>query len=173
MVTDQFKPLIVTATLDDSSFELFDALRKEHFPPERNFLRAHLTLFHHLPGEDVEEIADTLSRIAAATRPPELLFSSWRSLGRGVAMNVDSPELHRVRKQIVDSLTATLTRQDKQPFRPHITVQNKVEPEQAKTLLAELTGERLPPNGFATGLRLSKYLGGPWEEVETFDFRNG
>ena len=42
-------PLIVTATLPPSEFAWADALRRAHFPPERNYLQAHVTLFHALP----------------------------------------------------------------------------------------------------------------------------
>ena len=35
----------------------FDRLRELHFPPERNYLSAHLTLFHKLPGKRATEIS--------------------------------------------------------------------------------------------------------------------
>jgi len=39
---------ILTAEMDDDSFAWLAGLRRRHFPPERNFLPAHLTLFHRL-----------------------------------------------------------------------------------------------------------------------------
>ena len=45
-----YAPLIVTLLVDDDAQQHFDALRSEHFPAERNYLRAHVTLFHALPG---------------------------------------------------------------------------------------------------------------------------
>ena len=51
-------PLIVTALLDEAAQERFDRLRREHFPPERSHLAAHLTLFHHLPDEPTVGAAD-------------------------------------------------------------------------------------------------------------------
>jgi hypothetical protein len=48
-------PLILTLEMDTHSFEILDALRKKHFPPERNVLDAHITLFHKLPGEQEED----------------------------------------------------------------------------------------------------------------------
>ena len=54
MITDHNgdpAPLILTLKLDQASFTRLDALRQAHFPPERNWLSAHLTLFHHLPGD--------------------------------------------------------------------------------------------------------------------------
>jgi hypothetical protein len=44
-------PLILTLGLDRASFERFEALRRAHFPPALNRVPAHVTLFHHLPGE--------------------------------------------------------------------------------------------------------------------------
>ena len=43
-------PLVLTLVLDAQSFAFFDGLRRRHFPPERNVIAAHLTLFHALPG---------------------------------------------------------------------------------------------------------------------------
>ena len=42
-------PLIVTAELGPADFAWLDAQRRAHFPPERNQLAAHLTMFHALP----------------------------------------------------------------------------------------------------------------------------
>lgn len=44
---------ILTAELDADSFDWLDRLRRDHFPPERNLLRAHLTLFHRLSCEQI------------------------------------------------------------------------------------------------------------------------
>ena len=51
-MTPSTDPLILTLALDDLSFARFDALRREHFPPTLNRIPAHVTLFHHLPGEE-------------------------------------------------------------------------------------------------------------------------
>mgnify|MGYP004351873915 CR=1 FL=1 len=42
-------PLILTAQLPADLHRWATALRTEHFPPERNYLEAHVTLFHALP----------------------------------------------------------------------------------------------------------------------------
>ena len=44
-----FEPFIVTAELPGEIFSWVDGLRRAHFPPERNHLSAHVTLFHALP----------------------------------------------------------------------------------------------------------------------------
>ncbi|RZL99804.1 MAG: 2'-5' RNA ligase family protein, partial [Sphingomonas sp.] len=41
-------PIIVTAVFGAEDFAWADGLRRAHFPPDRNIVPAHLTLFHHL-----------------------------------------------------------------------------------------------------------------------------
>lgn len=45
------QPLVATLSIDSTAEEYFDNLRKQHFPKERNYLNAHLTLFNALPDE--------------------------------------------------------------------------------------------------------------------------
>jgi 2'-5' RNA ligase len=162
-------PLILTLELDPSSFEIFNTLRKEHFPPERNFLAAHLTLFHKLPGEQEVLIKQTLREISSRPALP-LAFSNLRFLGKGVAVNVESSELIELRKKLATTWQHWLEAQDKQSFKPHVTVQNKVTPDEATALLEHLQKTWTPLTGKGTGLLLWRYLGGPWELVEQFSF---
>jgi 2'-5' RNA ligase len=164
------QPFILTLELDSHSFKIFNALRQEHFPPEKNFLAAHLTLFHKLPGEEEASIKTTLKDLAASTKTFALTFSTLRFLGKGVAVNVESAELLELRKKLAVSWTAWLEAQDKQPFKPHITVQNKVTPELAQALFENFSKSWVPFSGRGTGLLLWRYLGGPWELVEKFSF---
>jgi hypothetical protein len=52
----------------------FDDLRQAHFPRQRNFLRAHLTMFHRLPVEYLGQIATVLQQIADETAPQYLRY---------------------------------------------------------------------------------------------------
>ncbi|MFA4952390.1 2'-5' RNA ligase family protein [Brevundimonas sp.] len=163
-------PLIVTAALDDGAFAWFEDLRQSHFPRLRNKVPAHLTLFHALPGEHEREVARTLK--AACQRRsafPLDVRGPW-SLGRGVAYKLASSDLEGLRKELAESFSPWLTRQDSSPYRPHITVQNKVEPDEARLLLETLQLEFEPFQIFAEGLMLWRYLGGPWALVERFEF---
>ncbi|HUR96909.1 MAG TPA: 2'-5' RNA ligase family protein [Pyrinomonadaceae bacterium] len=168
--TKSEQPLIVTARTDEHTFAFFDGLRQQHFPPERNFLSAHLTLFHKLPGENLETISNDLDQIALAATVAELSFTGWRGLGRGVAMSIESKDLATVRATIASRWANVLTAQDRQSFRPHITVQNKVEPSVAKELLAKLSSHDHPASGWSTGLELWRYMGGPWEALKFYEF---
>ncbi len=163
-------PLIITLKLDDESFEFFNELRQLHFPPERNFLSAHLTLFHHLPGEDSKTVASDLTHFCAGFKNFPLQFNDWRMLGRGVAVKVEAPELYSLHRLLSKSWNEWLTAQDRQKFQPHITVQNKVAPDQARRLYENLVAGWQPRMGAATGLRLWHYLGGEWKSEKDFLF---
>lgn len=164
-------PLIVTLKLDDSTFEFFDELRQKNFPPERNFLSAHVTLFHHLPGEMIEGISDFLETIASAQNEFSLVFPKFRFLGKGTAIEIESAELIALRKNLADEWNKFLTNQDKQKFQPHITIQNKVAPDEAKILFEEIKENWITKQGTAIGLQVWHYRGGPWELAKEFAFR--
>ncbi len=148
----------------------FDALRAAHFPPERNFLTAHLTLFHALPGEEESTVAETLRSLVARTAPPALRFPSLRFLGRGVAVEVESPALLAVRAELAAAWQGWLGAQDRQKWRPHVTIQNKVAPETARALHARLAAEWVPFAAAGASLGLWRYRGGPWEAAGAFPF---
>ncbi|WP_296164696.1 2'-5' RNA ligase family protein [uncultured Brevundimonas sp.] len=154
-------PLIVTAALDEGSFAWFDDLRQAHFPRHRNQVPAHVTLFHALPGQNEREIVGILRAACQQRRPfPIDVRGPW-SLGRGVAYRLASPDLEALRSELADVFGPWLTRQDQAPYRPHITVQNKVEPDDARTLLEHLQQTFEPFDILAEGLLLWRYLGGP------------
>jgi hypothetical protein len=163
-------PYILTLKLDDRSFEWLDGLRRQHFPPARNFLPAHVTLFHALPGEEGTSIRQTLHPLCSEILPLRLSFSTLRYLGKGVAVEVQCPELLQLRKQLATVWQEWLTPQDIQGYRPHVTVQNKVAPATARSLYDGLIQGWQPREGEGSGLLLWHYLGGPWELSEAFDF---
>jgi hypothetical protein len=165
-------PIIVTALLGPADFAWADALRRAHFPPERNVLRAHLTLFHHLPPTVVRELGDLLKSEARAPAPAARL-ASLVSLGGGVAYAVDSPDLRDIRARIADRFAPLLMPQDRNAWRAHITVQNKVKPDVARRLLAELDREFSPRPLAIAGLAAWWYRGGPWENIGAWSFGTG
>lgn len=64
--------------------------------------------------------------------------AGFRYLGAGVAYQIDSPELLKLHCELSLHFQKVLISQDKQPFKPHITIQNKVTPEASRELLEEL-----------------------------------
>ena len=163
-------PLILTLRMDDSSQEYFDRLRELYFPPERNHLNAHLTLFHKLPGEQEAKISTEIREICREYEPLTLAVRDLRFLGRGVAYELSSPQLSALRRELVRSWAPWLGAQDSQGFKPHITVQNKVSPEQARALHQELQAAFAPLEVEGLGLSLWRYLNGPWEPAGTYLF---
>ncbi len=163
-------PLVLTAKLDGASSEYFDRLRVKHFPPERNFLAAHVTLFHHLPGENIDEIVGRLETDAQMLPSFALTFDSWRFLGRGVAMKITSVELVNLRNRLAAYWQHHLTPQDRQKFQPHITIQNKTEPQAARELFQDISRGHQPFDGIVIGTTLWSYLGGPWRLEKEFLF---
>lgn len=163
-------PLVLTLDLDPRLFAGLDALRRQHFPADRNHVPAHVTLFHALPGEHEADVAAHLPAVCDVHPPVPVTLPGVRSLGKGVAVVVDAPELVAVRNRLARRWAAWLTPQDRQGYRPHVTVQNKVTPEAAKALLAELAATWVPVTGTGDGLRLWRYAGGPWEPAGRFRF---
>jgi hypothetical protein len=163
-------PIIVTAMLGASDFAWADTLRRTHFPPDRNLVPAHLTLFHHLPPSVAGELKDQLKAETRA-KPPAARLSGLRHLGRGVAYDVDSSGLAEIRGRLADHFAGMLVPQDQAPWRPHITVQNKVEPKAAKALLMELQASFTPRPLQIVGLASWWYRGGPWEPLGEHRFR--
>lgn len=163
-------PLILTLALDPVSQAYFNDLRQQHFPPAINYLAAHLTLFHHLPGAELAAVRARLQAVAQATAPLPLRVAGLRSLGRGVAFNLENDELRTLHRQLQADFAPYLTPQDQQKRQPHITIQNKADPAAARQLLAELQAGFAPFEAVGTGLHLWAYRGGPWESLAEFPF---
>src|ERR1700712_3416474 len=89
-------PIIVSAIFGPEDFAWLDGLRRAHFPPERNQLSAHLTMFHHLAPSRKPELKQRLAEAPRTARPPATA-SAIISLGRGVAIRIDSPQLIAIR----------------------------------------------------------------------------
>ena len=163
-------PIIVTALFGRADQGWLDAMRREHFPPERNQLDAHLTLFHHLPPSIESELKHRLAQETRSMRAPSARVSALMPLGRGVAYRVDSPELVAIRARLVEAFAGLLTPQDAGGWRPHVTIQNKATPAAAKILLATLNREFRPRDVEITGLATWWYRGGPWEALSRHMF---
>ena len=156
-------PLILTLGLHPDDQGRFDALRQRHFPPQHNHIPAHLTLFHHLPGTEAEAVDHSI-RLAATAHPAFVLdVTGLRSLGRGVAYSFASPVLAAIRAALARHWHDHLTAQDRQGWRPHLTIQNKVDPAEAASLLAAMQAAFTPFTVRAEALLLWRYLGGPWD----------
>jgi 2'-5' RNA ligase len=165
------QPLILTAHIDEADLEPFDYLRRKHFPPERNVLKAHVTMFHRLPGEYRERIVEALTHVAGEAAQVTAAVSGLRHLGAGVAFTIASPELEAIRAELKTRFLRWLGPQDMQVWQPHITIQNKVSQATANSLYDELAHAFHPQPIRITGLDLWKYLGDPWQLETAMPFR--
>ena len=162
-------PLIVSLGFDAGTFARLDGLRRAHFPPALNRIPAHLKLFHHLPGDRLDEVRAALAEAAGSAAPFALDVSGLRKLGRGVALPLVSPDLVSIRARIAARFADVLTPQDRQGFRPHVTIQNKVDPKDAAALHDRLDAGFTPWTATAEALLLWRYRGGPWEAAGRYD----
>jgi hypothetical protein len=166
-----FEPFIVTAELPPDLLRWADNLRQQHFPPERNHLQAHVTLFHALAPSLREALPTMLARFAADFAPPAADLTGLMNLGRGTALALQSPAMLTIRQAIAEHFHGTLTAQDQHTPRLHVTIQNKVTPEAARDLQIALA-DQIERRRFAfTGLGLHRYCNPHWEAVGIWPFR--
>ena len=164
-------PFIVTAELPGDVLAWADALRRAHYPLERNKLVAHVTLFHSFAPSLREELQRTLGRFAGEYGRPAARIDSLMGLGTGTALAIHSPAMLAIRDHIAEHFHGALTAQDSHAPRLHITIQNKVTREVAAALQRELSA-MLQPRSFAfSGLGLHLYCETHWENLGIWPFR--
>ena len=161
-------PYLVTLGFDPSTFERLDRLRARYFPPSRNMVPSHLSLFHKLPGDEGESIDLALAGVSRWAEPIPLSFSGLKRTGRGMMATVEAPGLAAIRSSLARSFARWLTPQDRQPFHPHVTLMNKAERLEAEAAFEELQAAWSPWSGTGDRLILWRYLGGPWDEVASY-----
>ncbi len=163
-------PIIVTALFAPGDDGWLQQLRRDHYPPERNQVPAHLTLFHQLPPSCEAEFNHRIADIVRAP-PPRATVAGVMDLGGGTALRVESGDLEAMRGELADALHGLLTPQDQAGWRGHVTIQNKVEPRAARRLQAELRAAFRPRPLAIPALATWRYLDGPWERIRSFPFR--
>lgn len=170
-MTGGLAPLIITAELPEDIYSWATQLRTDYFPPERNHLKAHVTLFHALPPSSEAEVRQCLAALARDYAPVPVRLTGLMKLGKGTALRLESEGMLALWHELADRFHGLTTPQDEHPPRLHITIQNKVSIEEAKALQAELEPRVLPRDFAFRGLGLHYYRGGPWERVASFAFR--
>ena len=160
----------MTALFGKADAAWFDGLRRAHYPAERNQLPAHLTMFHHLAPSLAEELKRRLAGETHRTRPPSARLAGLISLGQGVAFRIESPGLADIRDRLADAFAPMLTPQDAAGWRPHVTIQNKVAPAEAKALQRVLEADFTPRPVQIAGLASWWYRGGPWAPLSRHMF---
>ena len=170
LISGGVAPLIVTAELPEALQSRADQLRQLHYPPERNRVKAHVTLFHALPPSVENELRDALAAEARA-RPAPARMVGVMNLGRGTALRIESPGMIALWERLAERFHGLLTPQDEHRPRLHVTIQNKVSPSEARALQRELAVTIVARDFAFAGLALHRYMGGPWEFVRRWPFR--
>ena len=158
----QARPLVVTLEIDAGAQARFDEERAALFAPGRTRVGAHVTLFHAVPAAIEPAVFTDLAEAAAAYQPFVVQVSELMPLGRGVAYRLRSAELDSLHRRLRSRWQQQLSAQDRQGFRAHVTVQNKVSPEVAAATLGALRERFVPFEITAQALRLWRYEDGPW-----------
>jgi hypothetical protein len=162
--------LLITAELPIDVHAWADGLRNRFYPPERKRLGAHVTLFHGLPGSAEGEVRRLLGRFAGA-RAPEAWLVGLMDLESGTALALDSPGIVALHADLGERLHGLIQQKDSHPLRPHITVQNKVSPAEARALQAVLAAD-LPDLRFRfRSLALSHWRDDLWQMAQLYPFR--
>lgn len=164
-------PLVVTAELPAALQSRAEALRRAHYPVDRNLVPAHVTLLRALPPFVEGEARALLASLAAELPPPPAQITGLMDLGSGTALAIESSALLDLRAMIAEHFHGMLTLQDEGVPRLHATVQNKVPRADAKAVQAALAPTVQPERFAFAALALHRYLGGPWESVGRWPFR--
>ena len=164
-------PLILTAELPRDLQGWANGLRRAHFPPDRNHLEAHVTLFHALPPSVEGELRGCCASLAAEHAPVPARLVGLMKLGKGTALELASPAMLALRDALAERFHGLLTPQDEHRPRLHVTIQNKVSIEAARALQGELAPQLRARDFAFAGLALHAYRGGPWEFLKRWSFR--
>lgn len=156
------KRVIITALLDRDIEKELTTLREKFFPKEINYLPAHITLFHAAPLELVENLNLIREPMPMSMREPVFF-------GRGFGIKVDCPELKAWRRDLL-KLPLEFTPQDENSNQLHVTLQNKTQPDRARKDFEKFKEIWKKFDSQVFGVQIWKYLGGPWELLETKKF---
>ena len=149
----------------------FEALRRAHYPATLNRVPAHVSLFHHLPGRELEAVRRRLKAVCGQVAPPPVVVSGLKSLGGGVAYRLQSPVLDDVRAELAAGWDTLLIPQDRAGFQAHVTVQNKVTSGAARATLQALEAGFVAFSTRALAVAVWRYCDGPWEALGQVAFR--
>lgn len=165
---------VLTLSTTPSLHDPVTALRERHFPARLNRTPAHLTMFHALPGSHLSGIVAAIEEECHALSPFRLATGSLFRMRRGVGINVGqgSRPARLLHEGLQRRWTAFLSEQDRQAWRPHWTIQNKVnDAAVVDETMREVELEFQGAEGVAQGCVLWRYeSGGNWRFEQMFEF---
>lgn len=170
-MSEDYRPLILTALLEPQAQARFEALRRAHYPATLNQVPSHVSLFHHLPGSELAAVKRRLQAVCGPLPPPTVEIVGLKSLGRGVAFRLRSDELDDVRAELAAGWSTLLIPQDRAGFQAHVTVQNKVTSAEARATHQALAAGFMPFATRAVAVAIWRYCDGPWQALGQVAFR--
>ncbi|SMR48784.1 unnamed protein product [Zymoseptoria tritici ST99CH_1A5] len=185
--TDRYRPkaggdnearYVLTLQTDRAHHDRMTALREKFFPPERNTVRAHLTLFNALPESKLDSsVVPLLKEVAAEMGPFKIRVKRPYKMAGGFLVNLSPKDGPPPMNKLVDRLRNTwkeegfLSDQDAAKRSVHYTLMNKVTDKQkVDEAYAEFTSTWNGDEGIVDGLELWKYAKGRWYWAQRFDF---
>ena len=132
---------VLTLLTDNAHHESMNQLRQAYFPPKLNKLEAHITLFHALPEEKLEQdILPAIRQITSRTSPYRIeardAFRLKKGVGIRVADDIDFADKGKdgrgrnmtriIHAELRKAWSTWLSDQDSQSPRLHYTVANKI-----------------------------------------------
>ncbi|KAK3707579.1 hypothetical protein LTR37_012074 [Vermiconidia calcicola] len=173
---------VLTLQTDQDHHNRMTALRNKYFPKHLNKLRAHLTLFHALPGSKLNSsILPVIQDIAKQTLRFPLAATHAEKRKRGMAIIVPQDRGGKDFEHLRTSLQRPwkregfLSAQDAAPrAKPHYTVMNLVDDaEIVERAFEEVQGAFEVDEGWAVGFGLWRFERGWWRWVRGFEFGGG
>jgi 2'-5' RNA ligase len=169
---------VLTLRTDRAHHDRMSAMRDKYFPPERNTVRAHLTLFNALPESKMKSsIVPLLQEVAAATGPFRIRVKRPFQMKEGFGVNMSPREGPPPLKDLLVKLRGTwkeegfLSDQDSAPRGMHYTLMNKVsDKEKLEAAFEEFKESWTGDEGIVDGLELFRYHKGRWYWTQSFEF---
>jgi 2'-5' RNA ligase len=165
------RPIILTILLEPRVQFRVEALRRAHYPAALNRVPAHITLFHQLPGRELDAVRRRLKALCGQLPPPGIAFTGVALRDTGVAFKLRAPDLADFRAELADGWDTLLIAQDRAGFQPHLTIQNKVSAGEAKAAWRALSAAFEPFSTTGPAVALWRYCDGPWEALGQVAFR--
>ncbi|KAK7733913.1 hypothetical protein SLS53_008065 [Cytospora paraplurivora] len=165
---------VLTLSTTPSLHDTVTALRERHFPAHLNRTPAHLTMFHALPGSHLSGIVAAIEEECHGLSPFRLATGSLFRMRRGVGINVGqgSRPARLLHEGLQRRWIGFLSEQDRQAWRPHWTIQNKVnDAAVVEETMREVGLKFQGAEGVSQGCVLWRYEnGGNWRFERMFEF---
>ncbi|KAI0182834.1 hypothetical protein EV127DRAFT_41280 [Xylaria flabelliformis] len=163
---------VLTLKTDPAHQKRMSELRTRYFPPHLLKVDAHITLFHALPESLKSIVISDLSSLCAKISPFDIRAAKPFRMGRGVGVHVSGlAPVEKLCAELQTRWDGHLTPQDRNKFRGHYTLMNKVDDREIiDKCLVELESDFAGCEGLATGLDLWRYDRGWWQYERDFEF---